>query len=64
MRFKLKEQFLTDAKGHKQAVVIDLDSYRELMEDVSDLRVIAERKNNSKYSSTSFFLKLKKNGIL
>lgn len=64
MKSKLKEQFITDAKGHKQAVVIDIDSYHELMEDVADLRVVAERKKNHKYASTYFTLKLKKNGIL
>lgn len=64
MRSKLKEQFITDARGHKRAVVIDIDSYHDLMEDVADLRVIAERKDNPKYSSTYFILKLKKNGIL
>lgn len=64
MKSRLKEQFITDAKGHKQAVVIDINSYHELMEDVADLRVVAERKNNPKYSSTHFILKLKKHGIL
>lgn len=64
MRSKIKEQFITDSKGHKHAVVIDIERYNELMEDVADLRVIAERKNNAKYSSTHFILKLKKNEIL
>lgn len=64
MKTKIKEQFITDAEGQKRAVVIDIDSYERLMEDISDLKVVAERKNNPKYSPTHFTLKLKKNGIL
>lgn len=64
MKSKIKEQFITDAKGHKRAVVIDMETYSDLMEDFADLRTIAERKNNPKYSSTHFILKLKKHGIL
>ncbi|PIR16507.1 MAG: hypothetical protein COV46_08200 [Deltaproteobacteria bacterium CG11_big_fil_rev_8_21_14_0_20_49_13] len=60
MKSKIKEQFLTEAKGHKRAVVIDIDSYNDLMEDVFDLRTVAERKNNPKCPSTHFILKLKK----
>lgn len=64
LKLKLKEQFLVDDKGHKQAVVIGLGNYQRLIEDFADLRVIAERKNNPKLSVTHFILKLKKHGIL
>jgi len=64
MKSKIKEQFLTDAKGHKHAVVIDIGTYNELMEDIADLRVVAERKNNPKYPSSHFAIRLKRNGIL
>jgi hypothetical protein len=64
MKQRMKEKFLIDEKGHKQAVVIEIGRYQEMMEDIADLKVIAERKNNPKYSATSFVLKLKKHGIL
>jgi PHD/YefM family antitoxin component YafN of YafNO toxin-antitoxin module len=45
MNFKLKEKFLTDKKGHKEAVVLDVKTYEELLEDLEDLAVIADRKH-------------------
>jgi len=35
--------YLTDKKGQKKAVVIPLAEYQELIEDLHDLAVIAER---------------------
>ena len=58
-----KERFLVDDKGHKQDVVIDVESYREMMEDIADLRGIAERKNNPKVSVAQCVLRLKKHGL-
>ncbi len=44
MNLKLKEKFLTDEKGHKEAVVLDVRTYEELLEDLEDLAIIADRK--------------------
>jgi PHD/YefM family antitoxin component YafN of YafNO toxin-antitoxin module len=38
------QQFVTDSKGKKTAVMIPIDQYEELMEDLHDLGKIAERK--------------------
>lgn len=62
MRTIRKEQFIVDAGGKKKGVVWDLESYRQLMEDFHDLRVIAERKINPKFSSTQFLTRLKRHG--
>lgn len=64
MKMKIKKQFLVDDNGLRQAVVIDLAKYRELMEDIADLKVLAERKDNTKLSYAHFALRLKKHGIL
>ena len=64
MRARLREKFLVDEKGHKHAVVIDIETYNKIMEDIADLKVIAERKNNPKFSTRHFLLRLKKHGIL
>jgi rhodanese-related sulfurtransferase len=42
---KLKERFITDEKGRKEAVILDVRTYEELLEDLEDLYIIAERKN-------------------
>lgn len=62
MKALKKEQFIVNPKGQKTGVVLDLESYRQLMEDFHDLRVIAERKSNPKLSAAQFLTRLKKNG--
>ena len=38
-----KIRFLVDEKGRKQSVLLPISEYRELLEDLADLAVIAER---------------------
>lgn len=37
-------QFIVDAGGVKKAVVLSIEDYKRLLEDLHDLAVIAERK--------------------
>ena len=39
-----KVRFLVDEKGRKRSVVLPIADYQELLEDLADLAVIAERK--------------------
>ena len=41
----MNTQYITDDHGDKLAVVIPMRDYQELMEDVSDLAAVAERRN-------------------
>ena len=41
----LHEQFIVDKSGKKMAVILPIEDYEELLEDVHDLAVIAERKD-------------------
>ena len=41
-------QFLTDEKGRKVAVQLDLKTHRELWEDIEDLLVSRSRKNEKR----------------
>jgi hypothetical protein len=43
-------QFLTDANGEKIAAVIPITEYEELLEDLNDLAVFAERRDESRFS--------------
>ena len=43
-------QFITDEKGHRTAVVIDLKRYRALWEDIEDA-LISESRRKEKSSS-------------
>ena len=38
-------RFLVDGQGRKTSVVLPIKEYRELLADLADLAIIAERKN-------------------
>lgn len=38
-------QFIVSRKGQKTGVLLSMKEYNELLEDLSDLAIIAERKN-------------------
>ena len=42
---KSKIRYLVDENGRKSSVVISIKEYEELLEDLADLGVIAERKD-------------------
>ena len=43
-------EYLTDEAGQKTAVVVPIEEYNELLEDLHDLALIAERKNEPSIS--------------
>ena len=47
---KVRTQLLTDAKGAKLAAVIPLDEYQELLEDLQELAILAERREQPRLS--------------
>jgi hypothetical protein len=61
---KYNEQYIKNGKGEKIAVVLPVTEYHELLEDLHDLAVIAERKNEYTVSFDTIKKKLKKNGLL
>ena len=42
---KSKIRYLVDENGRKSSVVLSIKEYKELLEDLADLGVIAERKD-------------------
>lgn len=54
---KFQEQYIVDEKGRKTAVIIPVEEYEELLEDIHDLAIIAERRDEP----TITFEELKKN---
>lgn len=42
---KIQPHYIIDESGHKTAVVIPLNEYEELLEDLHDLAIIAERRD-------------------
>ena len=61
---KLKERFITDKKGRKEAVILDVRTYEELLEDLEDLYIIAERKKEPTIPLEQVKRSLKQSGLL
>jgi len=45
-----KEQFVVDAKGNKTSVILPFKRYQKLMEDLHDLAIVAERRDEEPVS--------------
>lgn len=61
---QLCEKYIVDEKGRKSSVIISLKKYQELLEDVYDLAIIAERKNEHTISFNELKKKLKTDGLI
>ena len=59
-----KEKFVTDEKGRKKAVILDIKLYREMLEDLEDLRLLAERKDEATSSLEEVKKRIKARGLL
>ncbi len=64
MKVFKEENYIIDEKGKTTAVVLPIEKYEELIEDIHDLSVIAERRDEPTISFDKLKEKLKKNGIL
>lgn len=61
---QLHEQYIVDRKGKKTAVILKVEDYEELLEDLHDLAVIAERQDELTITLAELKKRLKKNGLL
>lgn len=59
-----KEQYIVDEKGQKTAVILTVEEYEELLEDLHDLAIIAERRVEPTISFEELKKKLHKNRLL
>ena len=57
-------QYVIDEKGKKTAVLLSLKQYQKLIEDLHDLAVVAERKDEETISLAELKRKLKKDGLI
>lgn len=61
---KPKEQYIVDENGQKTAVVLEFEEYQELLEDLHDLAVIADRRDEPTASFEEVKKRLKEDGLL
>ncbi len=60
----MQEQFVVDAEGNKTGVILPLERYEQLMEDLHDLAVVAERRDEKPVSLEEMKRRLKEDGVL
>lgn len=59
-----QQQFVVDAKGKKTGVLLSLRQYKKLREDLRDLAVVAERRDEQPVSLEEVKRHLKKDCLL
>jgi PHD/YefM family antitoxin component YafN of YafNO toxin-antitoxin module len=60
----LQEQYVIDTEGNKTAVILSLKRYEQLMEDLHDLAVVAERREEEPISLEEMKRRLREDGLL
>lgn len=57
-------QYLTDDRGERTAVLLPISTYEKLLEDLDDLAVVAERREEATIPHEQFVTELRRDGIL
>ena len=60
----LRPQYVTDDHGRRRAVILPIEEYEELLEDLDDLAVIAERREESTLPHQDVVEQLRRDGYL
>ena len=61
---KIRQQFIVNQDGKKTAVVMPLRDYERLMEDLHDLSVVAERRDEPSVPLAEVKRRLRSDGLL
>ncbi len=61
---KLNPEYIIDVNGDKKAVVLSIEEYEELIEDLRDLAVLAERREEPVIPHADVVAELKQHGYL
>lgn len=59
-----QEHYVVDSKGRKTGVLLSLKQYERLLEDLHDLAMVAERRDEEPISLDELKKRLKKDGLL
>jgi hypothetical protein len=60
----VRAQYVTNPKGDRKAVIIPIARYKQMLEDMHDLAVVAERRDEKAVSLTEMKRRLKRDGVL
>jgi len=64
MHEKVRGQYIVDEQGRRTAILLPIKEYEELLQDIHDLSVIAERRDEPTVSQKELKEALKENGLL
>ena len=64
LRSELHPEYITDAEGRRKAVVLPVEEFELLLEDLEDLAVAAERRNEPGVPHAQAKAELKQDGCL
>jgi PHD/YefM family antitoxin component YafN of YafNO toxin-antitoxin module len=64
MKPNLHPHYITDETGKKMSVVLSVDEYETLLEDIEDLAIVAERRDEPTISHEDLEAKLRADGLL
>ena len=57
-------KYITDDHGERTAVVLPISDYEKLLEDLNDLAVVAERRDEPTIPHEQFVSELKRDGLV
>ena len=61
---ELQAQYVADEEGKKTAVILPIEEFKELLEDIADMAVLLERRDELTIPFDEVVAKLKRDGIL
>ena len=59
-----REQYVVDGQGKRTGVILSTQQYQKLLEDLHDLAVVAERREEKPVSLETMKRRLHKDGLL
>ncbi len=57
-------QYITDGSGERSGVILSLEQYNQLLEDLEDLAILAERRDETTIPHEQLVAQLKVDGLL
>jgi hypothetical protein len=60
----LHPQYITNEAGEKTAVILPIDEFQELLEDIEDLAAVADRRTEPTVSHETLLAALRADGLL
>src|SRR5215471_9916584 len=60
---QLKPQYVTNEAGEKTAIILSLEAFEELLEDIEDLAIAAERREEPTMAHDQLVTELKRDGL-